>query len=162
MSDTHSLTPEMALTLENTVYLSYCCQRWGINRKRVVAQGHSLEAHPQNMRSHLGLLKINRLTGYPVLKARPVQKLPVWLTVTDRVMIQCLHITARRRAQISLPLLHFSLHYSTPQSEETSAVAFSTQKTYSENTCFGGRDGRSVVSTSLDQPAAPPLSLWCM
>jgi len=30
----------------------------------------------------VGLLKINRLTGYPVLKARPVWKLPVRLTVT--------------------------------------------------------------------------------
>ena len=30
----------------------------------------------------VGLLKINRLTGYPVLKARPVWKLPVQLTVT--------------------------------------------------------------------------------
>jgi len=26
------------------------------------------------------MLKINRLTGYPVLKARPVRKLPVRLT----------------------------------------------------------------------------------
>jgi len=32
--------------------------------------------------SKLGLLKINRLTSYPVLKARPVGKLPVRLTVT--------------------------------------------------------------------------------
>jgi len=32
--------------------------------------------------SSLGLLKINRLTAYPVLKARPVWKLPVRLTVT--------------------------------------------------------------------------------
>ena len=32
-------------------------------------------------RMHLGMLKINRLTDYPVCKARPVLKLPIRLTV---------------------------------------------------------------------------------
>jgi len=31
--------------------------------------------------SKIGMLTVNRLTGLAVLKARPVFKLPVWLTV---------------------------------------------------------------------------------
>ena len=71
----------------------------------------------------LGMLTVNQLTSLAVLKARPVFKLLVRLTVPV-----VYNGANGARAQISLlPPLQFSLHYSTHQSKETSAVVFSTQ-----------------------------------
>jgi len=43
-----------------------------------LAAGASTRTQPASL---LGMLTVNRLTGLAVLKARPVFKLPVWLTV---------------------------------------------------------------------------------
>jgi len=90
----------------------------------------------------LRLLKINRLTGLQG-ETGPETAGPV-----NGAVIQCLHITAPAH-KFRYRLRKFSLHYSTCQSKETSAMAFSTQYAYCENTCLTvGR--RSVISTSLD------------
>jgi len=69
------------------------------------------------------MLKINRLTSLQG-KTGPETVGPV-----NRAVIHCLHITV-----LTVPVhkfryrcRKFSLHYSTRQSKETSAVAFSTQ-----------------------------------